>query len=79
MKEKNLQYKMVQEFLLYVGGIRGHRAKESYLNCAEGMSLKSWVSSAAFVLNMPFYFLSQIIYLMEVLLKLCCFLLQEQL
>lgn len=47
MKEKDLHYKMVQEFLLYVGGIRGHRTKESYLNCAEGMNLKSWVTFAA--------------------------------
>jgi len=55
---KKVQYKMVQEFLLCLGGIRGHRAKESYLNCAEGMNLKSWVTFAALALNMPFYCLT---------------------
>lgn len=33
----------------------GSLGKESYLNCAESMNLKSWVTFAALALNLLFY------------------------
>lgn len=38
VKVKHLQYKMVQEFFLHIGGVKGQQAKATYLNCAEGVS-----------------------------------------
>lgn len=38
MSVKHLQYKMVREFFLQIGGVKEQQAKATYLNCAEGMS-----------------------------------------
>lgn len=35
VKVKHLQYKMIQEFFLCIGEVKGQQAKTTYLNCAE--------------------------------------------
>lgn len=75
VKIKHLQYKMVQEFFLHIGGIKGQQAKATYLNCAEGVSFDvlghfcTQYAILLFVLNYLFF--------MEVPSSLHCFVLQE--